>query len=142
MDAAVRYLESLGRGVDPGVSSRRAALVASMEAIREYEAQLSRAMLDVLDRANATVYGITSRDQIGYRTPTLCFNLPGVLSAKVAEGLAEKNIGVRDGHMYCPRLMTRLGLPIESGAVRASLVHYNTMEEIRRFGSALAEIAG
>jgi len=142
MDAAVRYLENLGRGVDPGVSSRRAALVASMEAIRKYEARLSRAMLDVLASANATVYGITARDEIARRTPTLCFNLPAVSPAKVTEGLAEKNIGVRDGHMYCPRLMTRLGLPLESGAVRASLVHYNTMEEIRRFGSALAEIAG
>jgi cysteine desulfurase family protein (TIGR01976 family) len=142
MDVAVRYLENLGRAVDPGVSSRRAALVASMEAIRKYEAQLSRAMLDVLASANATVYGITARDEIARRTPTLCFNLPGIAPAKVAEGLALKNIGVRDGHMYCPRLMARLGLPIESGAVRASLVHYNTMEEVRRFGSALAEIAG
>ena len=40
-----------------------------------------------------------------------------------------------------PRLMKRLGLTKESGAVRASLVHYNTVEEVRRFGSALAEIA-
>jgi selenocysteine lyase/cysteine desulfurase len=36
--------------------------------------------------------------------------------------------------------MKRLGLSKESGAVRASLVHYNTVEEVRRFGSALAEI--
>jgi selenocysteine lyase/cysteine desulfurase len=42
--------------------------------------------------------------------------------------------------MYTPRLMKRLGLALETGAVRASLVHYNTIEEVRRFGSALAEI--
>jgi selenocysteine lyase/cysteine desulfurase len=42
--------------------------------------------------------------------------------------------------MYSPRLMKRLGLAQESGAVRASLVHYNTLEEVRRFGSALAEM--
>ncbi len=42
--------------------------------------------------------------------------------------------------MYSPRLMKRLGLATESGAVRASLVHYNTVEEVRRFGSALAEM--
>jgi len=45
---------------------------------------------------------------------------------------------VRDGHMYSPRLMQRLGLSKESGAVRASLVHYNTLDEVRRFGNALA----
>jgi selenocysteine lyase/cysteine desulfurase len=71
----------------------------------------------------------------------LCFNLPNVSPAKISEGLAKQNIGVRDGHMYSPRLMKRLGLAQESGAVRASLVHYNTIEEVRRFGNALSEIA-
>jgi selenocysteine lyase/cysteine desulfurase len=41
--------------------------------------------------------------------------------------------------MYAPRLMKRLGLTTESGAVRASLVHYNTLEEVHSFGIALAE---
>ena len=72
--------------------------------------------------------------------PTLCFNLPNASPVRVTEELAKQNIGVRDGHMYSPRLMKRLGLAIESGAVRASLVHYNTLEEVRRFGSALAEM--
>ncbi len=140
MDAAVRYLEDLGRLVNPGTTSWRGALVAATEAIRGYEAQLSRAMLDVLANANATVYGITAKDKISHRTPTLCFNLPGISPVKVTEELAKQNIGVRDGHMYSPRLMKRLGLSQESGAVRASLVHYNTMEEVRRFGSSLAEM--
>ena len=142
MDAAVNYLEGLGRRINPSAASRRAALVASMEAIRDYEAQLSRAMLDALANAKATVYGITAKDETAYRTPTLCFNLPAISPAKVTEALARNNIGVRDGHMYSPRLMNRLGLTKESGAVRASLVHYNTTEEVLRFGSALAEIAG
>jgi selenocysteine lyase/cysteine desulfurase len=42
--------------------------------------------------------------------------------------------------MYTPRLMDRLKLAKSTGTVRASLVHYNTIEEIRRFGSALAAI--
>jgi cysteine desulfurase family protein (TIGR01976 family) len=140
MDAAVRYLEDLGRQVNPVATARRAALVASTEAIRAYEAQLSRAMLDQLANAKATVYGITATDEIAHRTPTLCFNLPGIPPAKVTEGLATRNIGVRDGHMYSPRLMKKLGLAKESGAVRASLVHYNTAEEVRRFGSSLMEL--
>ncbi len=140
MDAVVRYLEDLGRRISPAATSRRASLVASTEAIRGYEAGLSRAMLDALANMNATVYGVTARDNISYRTPTMCFNLPGISPAKVTENLAKKNIGVRDGHMYSPRLMKRLGLTKESGAVRASLVHYNTVEEVRRFGSALAEM--
>ena len=142
MDAAVRYLENLGRLIDPTITSRRAALVTATESIRDYEAQLSLAMLDALRHANATVYGVTTPHQISRRTPTLCFNLPGISPAKVTEELAKQNIGVRDGHMYSPRLMKRLGLPQCSGAVRASLVHYNTIDEIRRFGNVLAKIAG
>jgi cysteine desulfurase family protein (TIGR01976 family) len=142
MDAAVRYLEDVGRRINPSATSRRAALVACTEAIRSYESELALTMLEVLAHANATVYGITAKDLISQRTPTLCFNLPGVCPAKVTEKLAEQNIGVRDGHMYSPRLMKRLGLAKESGAVRASLVHYNTLKEVQRFGRALAEIVG
>ena len=140
MDAAVHYLEGLGKLVDPRVNSRRGALVAAAEAIRNYEAQLSAAMLDVLSDAKATVYGMTSKDEISQRTPTLCFNLPGIAPAKVTEELAKQNIAVRDGHMYSPRLMKRLGLTQESGAVRASLVHYNTLEEVKRFGNSVLSI--
>lgn len=140
MDSAVRYLEELGRSLNPAVSSRREALVAGTEAIRDYEAQLSHAMLDALAAVNATVYGIKEKNEISRRTPTLCFNLPGISPAGVTEELAKRNIGVRDGHMYSPRLIKRLGLAPESGAVRASLVHYNTLDEVRCFGRALAEI--
>jgi selenocysteine lyase/cysteine desulfurase len=42
--------------------------------------------------------------------------------------------------MYSPRLMRRLGLSPEAGAVRASLVHYNTLAEAQNFAGALAEI--
>ena len=40
---------------------------------------------------------------------------------------------MRDGNMYSPRLLTRLAIAPERGAVRASLVHYNSFEEIDRF---------
>jgi selenocysteine lyase/cysteine desulfurase len=36
--------------------------------------------------------------------------------------------------------MKRFRLAQESGAVRASLVHYNTQDEVREFGNILAEI--
>jgi cysteine desulfurase family protein (TIGR01976 family) len=145
MDAAVRYLETLGRNMakkeenaksEPG----RAALQRAFTKIRAYEESLSLEMLRVVNDCGAVVYGVSDKRRIGQRVPTLCFNLPGIPPAQVSEELAKRNIGVRDGHMYSPRLMKRLGLAPESGAVRASLVHYNTFEEICTFGSALAEI--
>ena len=145
MDAAVRYLEAMGKDTS-GVEgkeksqSRRAALRRALNTIRAYEESLSLEMLRVLNECGAVVYGLTDKERIHERVPTLCFNLPDVSPARVTEELANNNIGVRDGHMYTPRLMKRLGLPLETGAVRASLVHYNTMEEVRRFGSVLEEI--
>ena len=67
-------------------------------------------MLRVLNDCGAVVYGVTEQERIGQRVPTLCFNLPNVPPARVTEELAKQNIGVRDGHMYSPRLMKRLGI--------------------------------
>jgi cysteine desulfurase family protein (TIGR01976 family) len=143
MDAAVRYLEDLGRQFNAGDKqlSRRAALQKAMAEIQAYEQGLTVELIDILNRCGARVYGIVDASRIHLRVPTLCFKLPKIAPATVTEELARKNIGVRDGHMYAPRLMKRLGLTLESGAVRASLVHYNTREEVREFGNALAEIA-
>ena len=145
MDAAVRYLEGLGSSVaaedeTTKSESRRVSLQRSFETIRAYEESLSLEMLRVLESCGAVVYGVSEKSRIRERVPTLCFNLPNVSPAKISDALAKQNIGVRDGHMYSPRLMKRLGLSKESGAVRASLVHYNTVAEVRRFGSALAEM--
>ncbi|MFZ0138726.1 MAG: cysteine desulfurase-like protein [Candidatus Sulfotelmatobacter sp.] len=145
MDAAVRYLETLGRSLARNDAaeksgSTRSALRHAFEAIRAYEESLSLEMLRVLSDCGAVVYGVTEKEHMNQRVPTLCFNLPNVPPARVSEELAKENIGARDGHMYTPRLMKRLGLPIETGAVRASLVHYNTVEEVRRFGRVLSEI--
>ena len=139
MDAAIGYLEAIGRGADGAGLSRVDALGAAMSAIAEYERGLSRRLLDEAQSiAGVTVHGVASRDRLHERVPTLCFNVAGRDAAAVADALAARDIGVRSGHMYAPRLMARLGLA-PHGAVRASLVHYNTAAEIERFAAALRE---
>ena len=83
------------------------------------------------------MHGVTDRDRLHERVPTLCFSVDGRDSSAIAAGLAAHDVGVRSGHMYSPRLMQRLGL-LPAGAVRASLVHYNTAAEIARFGVGAA----
>jgi len=144
MDAAISYLASLGEvreGKSTSLSSRRGNITRAMKVIRQYEEMLSLEMLRVLNEGGATVYGISAKERVGERVPTLCFNLPGVAPADVTETMSRANIGIRDGHLYSPRLMKRLGLSIETGAVRASLVHYNTIEEIHRFGNVLLDLS-
>ena len=147
MAAAIAYLEDIGRGylANVGVPEegvvRSVTLRAAMHKIAEYERMLSAALLDVADGIpGVTVHGLTDRARLQERVPTLCFTVAGREASAVADGLAAKNIGVRSGHMYSPRLMKRLGL-MPAGVVRASLVHYNTLDEVARFGDALGEIA-
>lgn len=143
MDAAVTYLAQLGRilsGAEgsPDARSLRADARYAMQAIRTYEQGLSLELGRVLRECGAQVYGIDDAARVGERVPTFCFNLPGVSPRVVTETLARANIGIRDGHMYAPRLMKRLNVPVESGVVRVSLVHYNTLAEIHRFGNVLS----
>jgi cysteine desulfurase family protein (TIGR01976 family) len=144
MDAAIAYLETLAGHADDSDSRsnpRRSRVSRAMHAIRSYERSLSLEMLKTLRECGATIYGIADEERVAERVPTLCFNLPNVAPAKVTETMAQAGIGIRDGHMYAPRLMTRLRVPVEEGVVRASLVHYNTIEEIQRFGTVLRGLA-
>ena len=146
MDAAVAYLAQLGRilsgaGGSPDARSLGADARCAMHAIRTYEQGLSLELARVLRECGAKVYGIDDDARVGERVPTFCFNLPGVSPRVVTESLARANIGIRDGHRYAPRLMKRLNVPVESGVVRVSLVHYNTLGEIEKFGKALADVA-
>jgi cysteine desulfurase family protein (TIGR01976 family) len=145
MDAAIGYLNDLGNRVSKNGQprSRRDALVAAMEAIQNYEAALSTRVLEGLaENKKVTIYGIPHSGPIAMRVPTICFNVQGVSPAEVASGLAERGIGVRDGNMYSPRLLTRLSIAPDSGAIRASLAHYNSFQEIDRFLAALDDVAG
>ena len=142
MDAAISYLESLGARISQtnGRGSRRGNLVSAMEAITAYEQSLSEQLLTVLAERGAVIYGICDLSELDRRVPTVFFNIPGISPEAVVEGLAKGGIGARDGNMYAPRLMRRLGLSDESGGVRISLAHYNTREEIDLLGEVLQRI--
>jgi cysteine desulfurase family protein (TIGR01976 family) len=146
MAAAVAYLETVGashggEGENVTTASRRASLVRAMTSIRDYETTLSGAMLEVLHDSGAILYGIDDALRLSERVPTFCFRLPNVAPALVTQTMSDRGIGIRDGHMYAPRLMNRLGVSLDTGVNRASLVHYNTVQEIHEFGNVLREIA-
>jgi cysteine desulfurase family protein (TIGR01976 family) len=145
MDAAVTYLAQLGRtlagaGGVPDSRSLHADARFAMTSIQSYEQSLSIEIARVLRECGAVIYGIDDDARVSERVPTFCFNIPGIAPQVVTETLARANIGIRDGHMYAPRLMRRLNVPVESGVARVSLVHYNTMSEIHRFGNVLSEL--
>ena len=148
MHAAIEYLEDLARGftggaaANPQSASRNEMIRTAMGRIAEYERTLSAKLLDeVASIPGVTVHGVTDRDRLHQRVPTLCFTVAGHAAGDIADGLAARDVGVRSGHMYSPRLMARMGL-LPGGVVRASLVHYNTASEIDAFAASLKDVIG
>jgi len=133
--AAIEYLENVGRmcGAD---GDRHQAIHHAMQAIRSYEMTLSDHMLRGLEKIpSVRVYGLRKPSD---RTPTFCFTFEGIPPAVVCEKMGGRGYAIRYGHLYCPRLIKRLGLSEDIGAIRASLVHYNTKDEIDGFLEALS----
>ena len=146
---AVEYLEWVGKvfgsehieryGRD--FSGRRLHLKQAMSAIRAYEFNLSRALLDVLEETpGVTIYGLTDRRRLEERVPTVSFTLKGWHPRRVAEALAREGIYVWDGNYYALAVTERLGLEASGGMVRVGPVHYNTVGEVQRLGEALRKI--
>jgi selenocysteine lyase/cysteine desulfurase len=84
MMGALEYIQWVGEtfGVEHAerysadYSGRRLHLKLGMSAIRSYEYELSRALLDILEETpGVTVYGITDTRRLEERVPTCAFTL-------------------------------------------------------------------
>ncbi|MGA2763839.1 MAG: cysteine desulfurase-like protein [Spirochaetia bacterium] len=145
---AVEYLEWVGRTFggfsDPLRAARPdriSALKAGMCAIRAWEADLSREMLEGLSGIHGlTIFGITDPARLAERAPTYSFTLDGVHPRRICEELDRQGISASDGNYYAVEVTTRLGLEATGGMVRVGAAHYNTKEEVSRLVKALSGI--
>ena len=144
---ALEYFEWLGENYGAqdapgGNSNRKLHLKQAMTAIRAYETQQARATLEVLEETpGIQIYGLRELDRLAERVPTFAFTLNGFTPRQVAEELGKQDIYVWDGNYYALSVTESLGVEESGGMVRVGPVHYNTVEEIERFGEALGEIA-
>lgn len=149
--AATDYLRDIGRSFGhvagaPGAadaSERRRELVAGMVAIVDYERALVARLLDGLAAIpGVTVHGITDRDRLAERVPTVSVSIHAIRPREAAEALARDGIYAWDGDFYATGLIERLGKAETGGVLRLGLVHYNTTDEVDRTIESLARIAG
>ena len=147
---AVEYFEWLGgtfgedqrQRYEDRFQGRRLRLKQALGAIRAYEYEISRALLDVLEEMpGLALFGIKDARRLEERVPTFSFTLKGWHPRQLAEALAKERIFVWDGNYYALAVTERLGLEESGGMVRVGPVHYNTAEEIQRFGEAFRRIA-
>lgn len=139
--AAVNYLASIGEQYGPSLQNRRLMLKGGMQAIRGYEKMLSQRLLEGLASiGDITIYGLTDAARLDERLPTVAFTWPRLTPRATAEYLATRGFCVWSGNYYALRLMERLKLEGQGGAVRVGLAHYNTTEEIDRMVAALQDV--
>ena len=137
------YLEWLGRefgGAAP-TANRRAALIATMNAIRATERGLSlRALAALRAVPGLEMRGITDPARIDERVPTFAFTLAGRTPREVAAALGRHGIAVWDGDYYAYELIRALGLADSGGMVRVGFTHYNEPAEIDRLAEELRDM--
>jgi cysteine desulfurase family protein (TIGR01976 family) len=128
----VDYLQHLGGG-----AKGRPALVQAFGDIAAHEETLAARLLDYLgSRNDVRIVGRRS-SRAADRVPTIAFKVHNKDSQKIVTDVDNSEIGIRYGDFHSRRLMEALGLMDNSGAVRVSMVHYNTTEEVDRLIKSL-----
>ncbi|OTB02107.1 hypothetical protein M426DRAFT_205555 [Hypoxylon sp. CI-4A] len=106
--------------------------------IATYESVLQSTILEYLNaKPEITVFGETSTDG-RLRLPTVSFKVEGWDSKELVETLERTtNFGFRWGAFYSNWLVNEFFKLDESGVVRVSMAHYNTLEEIKELIQAI-----
>ncbi|HKV31098.1 MAG TPA: cysteine desulfurase-like protein [Candidatus Dormibacteraeota bacterium] len=139
MLGAFEYLAELG-GADRVV---RPALEAAMDRIGSHERALAARLIDGLRQIpGIQIYGITAREQLDRRAPTVSLTWLPHRPEAVARWLASHQVFVTHGDHYATELMTRLGLVEQGGTLRIGMAHYNTASEVDLVLELLAGFPG
>ncbi|MDD9992672.1 MAG: aminotransferase class V-fold PLP-dependent enzyme [Rhodospirillales bacterium] len=114
-------------------------LAAIFERIAVHEEALVAPLLDFLAaKPGVRLVGNPSADR-HTRAPTVAFAVEGRDAGDIARAVARHEIGIGAGDFYAARCIEALGLAARGGVVRASMVHYNTADEVGRLIHALDE---
>ena len=131
VNGVIDYLEAVydhhfdGDDADLAEKGRR---IHNLFEQREHE--LVKPLLDFFSNHPKTT--IVGKSTVENRAPTVSFTVSDQSSMSFASKLGAKNIGVGVGHCYAYRLIEALGIDIDDGVVRTSLVHYTSEEEVAR----------
>ena len=115
----------------------QARLAAVFERVAAHEEALGALLLDfLLSKPGVRLIGNPSADR-GLRVPTFSFAVDGRDAGEIARAVAAHEVAVGAGDFYAARCIRALGLAEKGGVVRASMVHYNTEDEVARLICAL-----
>jgi selenocysteine lyase/cysteine desulfurase len=127
---------------DAGFSGRRLEFKKGMSAMQAYEKELSKNLIEIVQSVPGThIHGVTDMDRLDERVPTVSFTLEGKDPEKIADAIGNEGIYVWNGHNYALAIVERLGLLEAGGMIRVGPVHYNTLDELDKFGEVLKKVS-
>ncbi len=110
------------------------------ELIAEHEKEIANPLLDYLsNRSDIRLIGkekITDKD----RAPTIAFTMKNKSSKDLSSELVKYGIATRNDNFYAWRCLMSLGIDVDDGVVRTSMVHYNTHDDVSNLIKALKQI--
>jgi cysteine desulfurase family protein (TIGR01976 family) len=123
---------ALAHGRDDLEDDRRGQLAFAFDAIADHEQALATPLIDLLtSKTGVRIIGLPTADR-SRRMPTIAFVADGTPGDEITLAVDRHKIGIRHGDFYAARLIDALGLRAHNGVVRASFVHYNTLDEVNR----------
>ena len=141
--ASVDYLAELGRRIDPGVATRRGALLAAWQTIQQHERVLiGQLIAGLLTIPGLKFYGITDVARFDQRCPTVAVRIAGHTPRGLATELGRRGFFTWDGNYYALNLTEHLDVEKDGGFLRIGLAHYNTAQEVQNLLAALRNIVG
>ena len=138
----VNYLDWLGAQVS-NESTKRDRVVAAGKSIHEQEKVLTNAMIygvgNLTGLANLPGVGILGGEANALREGLVSIAVEGMNAEEVVEGLRENGIRVhaRKADHYSGNILKPLNL---ESCTRVSMCHYNTIEEVADFLTAMRKI--
>ncbi|MEP6567275.1 MAG: aminotransferase class V-fold PLP-dependent enzyme, partial [Mesorhizobium sp.] len=114
----------------------RQAIEQAFAQIAAHETEIGERLLSWLRMRNGVrIFGHRT-SEASLRVPTISFTVDGRSPQEIVAKIDDARIGVRHGDFHSRRLAETLGLA-PAGVIRASLVHYNTVEEVDRLITVL-----
>src|SRR6202167_3026856 len=109
--ACIDYWEELGRRAKPAVQTRRAAILAAHEVIREHEQKMTEKMIAGLQTIpGLKLYGIADPQQFSRRCATFGVRIEGHTPLELATKLGGRGFFTWDGNYYALNLTEQLGV--------------------------------
>ena len=110
------------------------------ELISNHEEQIANPLLEYLNSRNDIKLIGKKKIENKNRAPTIAFTFVNQSSKKISDQLVKNGIATRNDNFYAWRCLKALGIDVEDGVVRTSMVHYNTHEDVEKLISALKKI--